>query len=81
MFLQTIFKPEHHSEILSLPINVSIMIIEVQWDCSLLSQILRLDNDKFVVQVMLGFMLTFFVSESRQLVCIIFDKFITDNMH
>jgi hypothetical protein len=64
-FLQTIVKPEHHSEILFLPINVNFMIIEVQWACSLLSQILGLDNDKFVVEVMLGFLLTFFVSESR----------------
>jgi hypothetical protein len=57
------------------------MIIEVQWACSLLSQILGLDNDKFVVEVMLGFLLTFFMSESHQSVCISFDKFIADNMH
>jgi hypothetical protein len=66
MFLQTIVKPEHHFESLSLPINVNVMIIEVQWACSLLSQILGLDNDKFVVEVMLGFLLTFFMSESSQ---------------
>jgi hypothetical protein len=60
LFLQTIVKPEHHSESLSLPMNVSVMIIEVQWACSILSQILGLDNDKFVVEVMLGFLLTFF---------------------
>jgi hypothetical protein len=59
--LQTIVKFEHHSESLSLPINVNITIIEVQWACSLLSQILGLDNNKFVVEVMLGFMLTFFL--------------------
>jgi hypothetical protein len=29
LFLQTIVKPEHHSESLSLPINVSVMVIEV----------------------------------------------------
>jgi hypothetical protein len=81
LFLQTIVKPEHHSESLSLPINVSIMIIEVQWACSLLSQILGLDNDKFVVEVMLGFLLTFFMSEFSRSVCISFDKFIVDNMH
>jgi hypothetical protein len=57
------------------------MIIEVQWSCSLLSQILGLDNDKFVVEVMMGFLLRFFMSESSQLVCISFEKFIADNMH
>jgi hypothetical protein len=81
MFLQTIVKPEHRLESLSLPINVSVMIIEVQWDCSLLSQILGLDNDNFVVEVMLCFLLTFFVSESRQSIYISFDRFIVDNMH
>jgi hypothetical protein len=81
LFLQTIVKPEHHSESLSLPSNVSVMVIEFQWACSLLSQILGLDNDIFVVEVMLGFILTFFISESSQSVCISFEKFITDNMH
>jgi hypothetical protein len=79
LFLQTIIKPEHHSESLSLPASVSIMVIEVQWDCSLLSQILGLDNDKFVVEVMLGFLLILFMSESGQSVS--FDIFISDNMH
>jgi hypothetical protein len=46
LFLQTIIKPEHFSEGLSLPMNVNIMVIEVQWVCSLLSQVLGLDNDK-----------------------------------
>ena len=64
LFLQTIVKPKHPSESLSLPVSVSVMVIEVQWACSLLSQILGLDNDKFVVEVMLGFSLTFFMSES-----------------
>jgi hypothetical protein len=81
LFLQTIVKPEHHYESLSLPINVSVMVIEVQWACSVLSKILDLDNDKFVVEVMLGFMLTFFLSESSQSVCINFEEFIADNMH
>ena len=79
LFLQTIVKPEHHSESLSLPASMSVMIIEVQWACSLLSQILGLDNDKFVVEVMLGFLLIFFLSS--QSVCVSFDKFIADNMH
>jgi hypothetical protein len=56
------------------------MVVEIQWACSILSQILGLDNDKFVVEVMLGFLLTFFLSESSQLVYISFEKFITDNM-
>jgi hypothetical protein len=81
LFLQTIVKPEHHSESLSLPINVSIIIIEVQWACSLLSQILGLDNEKFLVEFMLGFLLTFFLLESRQLVYISFERFIADNMY
>jgi hypothetical protein len=81
LFLQTIVKPKYHSESLLLPTNVSVMVIEVQWVFSILSQILGLDNDKFVVEVMLGFMLTFFLSESSQSVCINFENFIADNMH
>jgi hypothetical protein len=81
LFLQTIVKPEHHSKSLSLHASVSFMVIKVQWACSLLSQILGLDNDKFVVEVMLGFLLTFFMSKSGQSVCVSFDKFIFDNMH
>jgi len=64
LFLQTIVKTKHHSKILSLLVNVNIMIIEVKWACSLLSQILGLDKDKFVVKVMLGFLLNLFMSES-----------------
>jgi hypothetical protein len=61
--------------------NVSIMVIEVQWVCSPLSQILGLDNDKHVVEVMLGFLLAFFQSDSSLSVCISFDQFIADNIH
>jgi hypothetical protein len=81
LFLQTIVKLEHHSEILLLPMDMSIMVIEVQWACSLLSHILGLDNNKFVVEVMLGFLLTFFQSESSYSICISFEGFIIDNMH
>jgi hypothetical protein len=81
LFLQTIVKPEYHSESFSLPMNISVMIIEVHWACSILSQILGLDNDKFVVEVMLGFMLIIFQSESSQSVSISFEDFITDNVH
>jgi hypothetical protein len=49
---------------MSLSMNVNVMVIEIQWACSILSQILGLDNDKYVVEVMSGFMLTFFQSES-----------------
>ena len=70
LFLQTIVKPKHLSRSLPLPMNVSIMVIEVQWVCSMLSQILGLDNDKHVVEVMLGFFLTFFQSELGISVCI-----------
>jgi hypothetical protein len=61
--------------------SVNIMVIEVQWVCSILSQVLGLYNDKYVVEVMLGFMLAFFQSESSQSVCISFDRFIADNIH
>jgi hypothetical protein len=61
--------------------NVNIMVIEVQWVCSLMSHFLGLDNDKHVVEVILGFMLTFFKSESSVLVCISFDKFLANNTH
>jgi hypothetical protein len=51
LFFQTIVKPEHHSESLSLPMSLSIMVIEVQWAFSILYQILGLDNDNYVVEV------------------------------
>jgi hypothetical protein len=57
------------------------MVIEVQWVCSLLSQILGLDNDKHVVEVMLGFLLEFFKSESSPSVRVIFNRFIANNIH
>ena len=61
--------------------NVSIMVIEVQCICSFLSQVLGIDNDKNVVEFMLGFLLTFLKSESGFLVRISFDQFIADNIH
>jgi hypothetical protein len=79
LFLQTIVKHEHHLESLSMPANLSVMIIEVQWTCSLLSQILGLDNDKLVVEVMLGILLIFF--QSGQSVRVSFDEFIAENLH
>jgi hypothetical protein len=79
LFLQTIVKPEYHSESLTLPASISVMIVEVQWACSLLSQILGLDNDKFVVEVMLGFLLVCFLS--GQSVSVSFDEFIAENIH
>jgi hypothetical protein len=81
LVLQTIVKTEPISESLSLPMNVNIMVIEVQWACSILSQILGLDNDKYVVEVLLDFLLTFFQSESIQSIRIIFEGFIADNIH
>jgi hypothetical protein len=62
-----------------MPSNLSIMIIEVQWACSLLSQILGLDNDKFVVEFMLGILLIFFMF--GQSVHVSFDEFIAENRH
>lgn len=57
------------------------MVIEVQWVYSLLSQVLGLDNDKYVVEVMLGFLLIFFKSKFGQSVRINFDKFLADTIH
>jgi hypothetical protein len=57
------------------------MVIEFQWVCSLLSQFLGLYSDNYVVEVMLGFLLTFFKSESSLSVCINFDKFLADTIH
>jgi hypothetical protein len=57
------------------------MVIEVQWVCSLLSHVLGLDSDKYVLEVMLGFILIFFKSESGQSVQINFDKFLFDTIH
>jgi hypothetical protein len=68
-------------ESLYLPMNVSIMVIEVQWFCSLLIQVLGLDNDKHVVEVILSFLLTFFKSESSLSVHISFDQFLAHNIH
>jgi hypothetical protein len=65
-FLQQIIKPEQMSESLSLPMSINMMVIEVQWVCSLLSQVLGLDSDKYVVEVTFGFLLIFFKSESGQ---------------
>ena len=79
LFLQTIVKPEHYSESPSFSVSISVMIVEVHWACSLLSQILGLDNDKFVVEVMLGFLLIFFLF--GQLVRVSFDEFIAENIH
>jgi hypothetical protein len=64
LFLQTIVKPEHYSESLSMPMNVNFMVIEIQWAYSILNHILGLDNEKYVVEVMLGFLLIFFQSDS-----------------
>jgi hypothetical protein len=70
LFLQTNVKPEHIFESLLLPMNVNIMVIEVQWACSILNYILGLDNDKYVVEVMLGFLLTFFQSVSQSVLAL-----------
>jgi hypothetical protein len=81
LFLQTIVKPENFSKSLSLPMNVNIKVIEVQWVCSLLSQVLGLDNEKYLVDVMLGFLLKFFKSEFGLSFYINFDQFLDDNIH
>jgi len=62
-------------------LNVNLMVIEVQWVCSLLSQVLGLDSDKYVVEFMLSFLMTFFKSDSSLSVRINFDKFLVDTIH
>jgi hypothetical protein len=57
------------------------MVVEFQWVCSLLSQVLGLDSDKYVVEFMLGFLFIFFMSDSSQLVQIKFDKFVAGTIH
>jgi hypothetical protein len=64
-----------------MPLNVNLMVIKVQWVFSLLSQVLGLDNEKYVGKVMFGFLLTFFKSESGLSVHINFDKFLVDTIH
>jgi hypothetical protein len=81
LFLQTIVKPKHFSKSLSFLVNANIMVIEVQWVISLLSKVLGLYNDKYVVEVMLGFILTFLKSKSGLSVHIGFDQFIANNIH
>jgi hypothetical protein len=56
------------------------MVIKVQWVLSLLSHVLGLGNEKYVVEVMLGFLLNFFNSEASFLVRINFDQFLADNI-
>jgi hypothetical protein len=46
-----------------------------------LSQVLGLDSDKYVVEVMLDFLLIFFKSEFGHSVRINFDKFLVDTIH
>ena len=61
--------------------NVYIIVIKVSWVFSLLSQILGLDNDRYVVEIMLDFLLTFFKSEPGLLVHINFDQLLDDTIH
>jgi hypothetical protein len=79
--LQQIIKPKQMSESMLVPISINMMVIEVQWVCSMLSEFLGLESDKYVVEVMLGFLLIFLKSESDQLVQINFDKFLADTIH
>jgi hypothetical protein len=81
LFLQQIVKPEQFYESMSLPMKVDIMVIEVKWVFSLLSHISGLDNDKYVVEVMLDFLLTFFKSKIGLSVHINFDQFLADTIH
>jgi hypothetical protein len=60
---------------------MNIMVIEVQWACSLLSKVLGLDNEKYVVEVMLDFILTFCKLESCISVCISFYQLTANNIH
>jgi hypothetical protein len=81
LFLRMIIKLDQFPQSLSFPLSIDIMVSEVQCVFSLLSQVLGLNSDRFIVEVMLGFLLKFFQSESGQVVCINFDEFLADTIH
>jgi len=56
-FLQKINKLEQMSESLSLPMSINMIVIEVLWVYSILSRILGLYSDKYVIEIILGFIL------------------------
>jgi hypothetical protein len=81
MFLRMIIKLDQFRQSLSFPLSIDIKVSEVQCVCSLLSQVLGLNNYRFIVEVMLGFLLKLFQSKSGQVVCINFDDFLVDTIH
>ena len=81
LFLKMIIKLDQFPQSLFFPLSIYIMISEVQCVCSFLSQVLGLNNDIFIVEFMLGFLLKFFQSNSGQVVCINFDEFLADTIH
>jgi hypothetical protein len=76
-----IIKLNQFPQSLSFPLIIDIMVSEVQCVFSLLSQVLGFNNDRFVVEVMLGFLIKLFQSNSGQFVCINFDEFLVDTIH
>jgi hypothetical protein len=80
-FLRMIIKLNQFPQSLYFPLIIDIMVSEVQCVFSLLSQVLGFNNDRFVVEVMLGFLIKLFQSNSGQFVCINFDEFLVDTIH
>jgi hypothetical protein len=81
LFLRMIIKLDQFPQSLFFPLIIYIMISEVQCVCSFLSQVLGLNSDRFVVYVMLGFLLKLFQTELGQVVCINFNEFLVDTIH
>ena len=67
------------------PLDINPFNEESKWLISLLSQFLRLDTDKFLLEVLLSmlFRLSLHQPESRhsQLLCLKFDEFLDENVH
>ena len=83
VFLSEILKTGHSVENLVLPLNVNIFWEEVQPVLSMLSKILGYDDDKFVAEVMLGFLSRTNLShpESNKACCLILDEFLATTIH
>lgn len=78
--LYKILKPSESIQDMSFPYDVNIFQDEVQVVFSVLSQILGLDNDKLVIEVMLGFLMSLSQSELESK-CLNFDKFLVEIIH
>ena len=79
-FLSKILKPRQSIDALSLPYGVSIFQENVQLVFILLCQILGMDNDKYVISVMLWCLVKVFQSESIPIFLKI-DEFLAEAIH